>query len=74
MVPLRRSPGLGSGHTPSRQHPEYWENCTIPWFTLTDVGQLRDGAVSEVFETNELISEVGLANSAAEVHPAGTVR
>jgi type I restriction enzyme S subunit len=20
-----------SGHTPSRNHPEYWENCTIPW-------------------------------------------
>lgn len=23
---------LESGHTPSRKHPEYWENCTIPWF------------------------------------------
>src|SRR6266550_5327705 len=23
-----------TGHTPSRQHPEYWEDCTIPWISL----------------------------------------
>ena len=34
---------LASGHTPSRQHPEYWVDCTIPWFSLGDVWQLRDG-------------------------------
>ena len=27
---------LESGHTPSRQHPEYWVDCTIPWFSLAD--------------------------------------
>jgi type I restriction enzyme S subunit len=36
---------LRSGHTPSRQHPEYWEDCTIPWFGLADVWQIRDGQV-----------------------------
>ena len=28
---------LESGHTPSRQKPEYWQDCTIPWFGLADV-------------------------------------
>jgi len=64
---------LRSGHTPSRQHPEYWENCTIPWFGLADVWQLRDGRVEYVSETAEEISELGLANSAARLLPKGTV-
>jgi len=64
---------LRSGHTPSRQKPEYWRDCTIPWFGLADVWQLRDGSVEEVTETTEKISEVGLTNSAATLLPKGTV-
>lgn len=64
---------LESGHTPSRQHPEYWENCTIPWFSLADVWQIRDGRREVVNETGELVSEVGLANSSARLLPARTV-
>jgi type I restriction enzyme S subunit len=64
---------LRSGHTPSRQHPEYWENCTIPWFGLSDVWQIRDGRAEYVVETAEKISELGLANSAARLLPRGTV-
>ena len=64
---------LYSGHTPSRQHPEYWENCTIPWFGLADVWQIRDGQAEYVTETAEKISELGMANSAARLLPAGTV-
>lgn len=73
VVPIRRVARLGSGHTPSRQHPEYWENCSIPWLTLADVGKLRDGSRMVIDDTEEMISEVGVANSAAVVHPAGTV-
>lgn len=62
-----------SGHTPSRQRPEWWENCTIPWFSLADVWQLRTGNVKYVYETKELVSELGLANSSARLLPAGTV-
>ncbi|RLP89287.1 restriction endonuclease subunit S [Micromonospora sp. BL4] len=72
-VPIRFAARLGTGHTPSRAKPEYWENCTIPWVTLADVWQLRSGATDYLNETKENISEVGLANSAAVVHPAGTV-
>jgi type I restriction enzyme S subunit len=64
---------LRSGHTPSRQHPEYWQDCTIPWFGLADVWQIRDGRIECVTETAEKISEVGLANSAARLLPQGTV-
>ena len=63
----------GTGHTPSRQHPEYWENSSVPWFTLADVWQLRDGWMEVVTETSEMVSELGLANSSAVRHPAGTV-
>jgi len=34
---------------------------------------VRDDRQEEIHETREMISEVGLANSAAELHPAGTV-
>lgn len=64
---------LRSGHTPSRQHPEYWVDCTIPWFGLADVWQLRDGRQEYVANTNEKISALGLANSAARLLPKGTV-
>jgi len=62
-----------SGHTPSRQRADYWENCTIPWFTLADVWQLRDGRKKYVTETKELVSELGLANSSARLLPRNTV-
>jgi type I restriction enzyme, S subunit len=64
---------LGTGHTPSRDRPEWWENPTIPWITTGDVGQMRGDRIEFIDETKLAISEVGLANSAAEVHPAGTV-
>lgn len=64
---------MKTGHTPSRSKPEYWENVTIPWFTLADVWQLRDGKRVYLGDTVNRISELGLANSAAELLPAGTV-
>ncbi|WP_175469921.1 restriction endonuclease subunit S [Desulfoluna spongiiphila] len=64
---------LESGHTPSRRIAEYWQNCTIPWFTLADVWQLRDGRQVYVKETKEKVSEIGLANSSARLLPASTV-
>ena len=64
---------LESGHTPSRNHPEYWVNCTVPWITLADVWQLRDGTQKYIRETKEHVSDVGLANSSARLLPANTV-
>jgi type I restriction enzyme S subunit len=64
---------LESGHTPSRQHPEYWVDCTIPWFSLADVWQIRAGKTEYVHETAEKVSELGIANSAARLLPKDTV-
>jgi type I restriction enzyme, S subunit len=64
---------MGSGHTPSRSHPEWWVDCTIPWITTGEVSQVRDDRLEVLTETRERISEIGIANSAAELHPKGTV-
>ncbi|MFD5476303.1 restriction endonuclease subunit S [Streptomyces hawaiiensis] len=64
---------MGSGHTPSRSHPEWWVDCTIPWITTGEVKQVRNDRLEVLHETREKISELGLANSAAELHPKGTV-
>lgn len=64
---------LGSGHTPSRYRPDWWDNATIPWITTGDVAQMRGDRVEFIESTKLSISELGLANSAAELHPAGTV-
>lgn len=64
---------MGSGHTPSRSRREWWENCTIPWVTTGEVSQVRDDRREVLTETRERVSEIGLANSAAEIHPKGTV-
>jgi len=73
VLNIRHAAAMKTGHTPSRSVPEYWENTTIPWCTLADVWQLRDDRNIYLGDTSEQISELGLANSAAELLPAGTV-
>lgn len=70
---IRRFTAMKTGHTPSRSNSDYWVDCSIPWFTLADVWQLRNDDRSYLGETKNQISEAGLANSAAELLPAGTV-
>lgn len=60
---------LATGHTPSRRHAEYWDG-DIPWLQLPDIRAL-DGQLAT--DTSEHINELGLANSAAVLLPAGTV-
>lgn len=62
---------LESGHTPSKQFPEYWENCEIPWVSLNDSKFLA--ANDYISDTAVRINELGLANSSARMLPAGTV-
>jgi type I restriction enzyme S subunit len=73
VVPLKYVARYGSGHTPSRTHPEYWANCDIPWISLFDVGRMRDPRQVRMYETTQQISALGMANSSARLHPAGTV-
>ena len=64
---------MGTGHTPSRSEPSYWVDCDIPWLTTSDVHWFRHDEIDRVEDTAVRISALGLANSAAVLHPAGTV-
>ncbi|WP_211777393.1 restriction endonuclease subunit S [Klebsiella sp. 54] len=58
-----------SGHTPSKSRPEYW-NGGIKWISLTDSYRLDKGYV---YATDKEISQEGINNSSAELHPVETV-
>lgn len=62
---------LESGHTPSKQVPEYWENCYIPWVSLNDSKNLAKK--DYIDDTVVKISELGMLNSSARLLPAGAV-
>lgn len=69
LVRLTDVARLESGHTPSRDHPEYW-NGGLPWISLQDTSALED---LEVTKTRETVSELGIQNSSARILPKGTV-
>ncbi|MCA1702723.1 MAG: restriction endonuclease subunit S [Actinobacteria bacterium] len=65
---------LGTGHTPSRSKSAYWDSYRdIPWITTSDIERFRNDRVNVLTETKERISRIGLENSAAVLHPRGTV-
>ncbi|WP_432037654.1 restriction endonuclease subunit S [Streptomyces cucumeris] len=72
VVPLNFVAKMGTGHTPDRNRKEYWESCTIPWVTTPDVTRRAD-SLAPLMETEQQISELGMANSAAVLHPTDTV-
>ena len=59
----------GSGHTPNRNHPEYWDGG-IKWVSLADSWRLDRVYISE---TDKEISALGISNSSAVLHPPGIV-
>jgi len=59
----------GSGHTPDKKKPEYW-NGGIKWVSLTDSNKLDQLYIND---TAKKISTLGIENSSAKIHPAGTV-
>src|SRR5579883_2553087 len=69
LVRLDQVASRGSGHTPSKKRPEYW-NGPVPWISLADTTSLDKGFIKTSVKT---ITLEGVSNSAAVVHPAGTV-
>jgi type I restriction enzyme, S subunit len=59
----------GSGHTPNKEHPEYW-NGGIKWVSLADSSKLDQRLVTT---TDKEISALGMKHSSAVLHPGGTV-
>jgi type I restriction enzyme S subunit len=72
FVPLRSVAALGTGHTPDRTKPEYWVDCDIPWVTAADLSR-RTSEFTPLEDTLQKVSALGVANSAAVVHPGATV-
>lgn len=68
-VPLEEVARLESGHTPSREHPEYWDGG-IPWIGIKDARAHHAGVISQTLQT---VTQAGIDNSAARVLPTGTV-
>jgi len=62
---------LESGHTPSKEFPEYWEGGDIPWVSLNDSKQLK--VVDYIDETQYMITALGMNNSSARLLPARAV-
>lgn len=59
----------GSGHTPNKNVPEYW-NGGIRWISLADSHRLDALYISD---TELSISHRGIQNSSAVLHPSGIV-
>ena len=59
----------GSGHTPDKKIPNYW-NGGIKWVSLADSSNLDTRLI---VSTDKEISAEGIKNSSAVLHPDGTV-
>ncbi len=68
-VPLVKVAQLESGHTPSRNRPDWWGG-DVPWIGIADA---RIHNNSTILNTLQTTNEGGLANSAARLLPSGTV-
>ena len=59
----------GSGHTPNKKYPDYW-NGTIKWVSLADSWRLDRVHISD---TDRKTTQAGIDGSSAVLHPAGIV-
>lgn len=66
---LDRLANRGSGHTPNKGRSEYW-NGGVKWISLADSNRLDKLYISD---TSYEISQQGIQNSSAVLHPAGIV-
>lgn len=59
-----------SGHTPDKKVADYWDGDII-WISLADSPRLRTNVY--ISESATMTTEAGIANSSAELLPAGSV-
>lgn len=60
---------LGTGHTPSRAHPEYWDG-EIGWIGIRDAGENHGRVINA---TMQRVTRLGIENSAARILPKDTI-
>lgn len=58
---------LGSGGTPSKSHPEYYDNGDIPWLKTGEIDW------NDIYEVEEKITQEGVKNSSAKIYPVESV-
>ncbi|WP_229838938.1 restriction endonuclease subunit S [Deinococcus piscis] len=68
-VPIDAVAKRGSGHTPNKGNPDYW-NGGIKWVSLADSSKLDNRYITE---TDKEISLLGIKNSSAVLLTKGTV-
>jgi type I restriction enzyme S subunit len=68
-VPLIEVAEMGSGHTPSRSNPEYWDG-DICWVGIKDA---REHHGRTIYDTIQKTNSLGLENSAARLLPENTI-
>lgn len=58
---------LGSGTTPARGNPRYWDQGTIPWVTSGDLSQ---GVITS---SSQFVTDAALSETSLRILPAGTL-
>ena len=58
---------ISSGGTPSRSRDDYYQNGNIKWLKTKELFD------TNIYETEEHITELGLKNSSAKLYPSNTV-
>lgn len=66
-VALGEIANVGTGATPKRGTPEYYDGGTIPWITSGAVNQ------GQIMQTEQYITEAAIKQTNCKVFPAGTL-
>jgi len=67
--PLSEVCDIFNGSTPSKQEPRYWENGTVPWFTVEDIR--KSGRIIE--KTEKFVTAEGLNETSLKLLPKHSV-
>jgi type I restriction enzyme M protein len=67
--PLSDVCDIFNGSTPSKQEPRYWENGSVPWFTVEDIR--KGGRIIE--KTEKFVTAEGLKETSLKLLPKHSV-
>ena len=67
--PLSDVCDIFNGSTPSKQEPRYWEDGTVPWFTVEDIR--KNGRI--VKTTEKFVTDAGLKETSLKLLPKHSV-
>src|SRR5699024_5220892 len=58
---------VGTGCTPHKSHPEYYEHGTVPWVTSSALNS------SVVTSSDQYVTEDALTQTSLRIYPTGTI-